>query len=70
MSDPIKIGIAGLGTVGAGLIKIIQKNSDILNTRVGRSIEIVAVSALSKTKDRGVDLSSYQWEKRRYRYFC
>ena len=62
MSDPIKIGIAGLGTVGAGLIKIIQKNSDILNTRVGRSIEIVAVSALSKTKDRGVDLSSYQWE--------
>jgi homoserine dehydrogenase len=62
MSDPIKIGIAGLGTVGAGLIKIIQKNSDILNTRAGRSIEIVAVSALSKTKDRGVDLSSYQWE--------
>jgi homoserine dehydrogenase len=46
MSDTIKIGIAGLGTVGAGLIKIIQKNSKILAARSGKSIEIIAVSAL------------------------
>jgi len=62
MSDTIKIGIAGLGTVGAGLIKIIQKNSKILTARAGKSIEIIAVSALSKSKDRGVDLSAYEWE--------
>ena len=62
MSDTIKIGIAGLGTVGAGLIKIIQKNSKILAARSGKSIKIIAVSALSKSKDRGVDLSAYEWE--------
>lgn len=62
MSNPIRIGIAGLGTVGAGLIKIIQKNSNILEARAGKSIKIVAVSALSKSKDRGVDLTAYEWE--------
>jgi len=62
MADPIKLGIAGLGTVGVGLIKIIQQNSDMLTARAGRSIEITAVSARSKSKDRGVDLSGYAWE--------
>ena len=62
MADPIKLGIAGLGTVGAGLIKIVQNNLNILEARSGRTIQITAVSALSKSKDRGVDLSSYAWE--------
>ncbi|MDA9290993.1 homoserine dehydrogenase, partial [Amylibacter sp.] len=62
MSNPIRIGIAGLGTVGAGLIKIIQKNSNILEARAGKPIKIIAVSALSKSKDRGVDLTAYEWE--------
>ena len=62
MADPIKLGIAGLGTVGAGLIKIVQNNLSILEARSGRAIQISAVSALSKSKDRGVDLSSYAWE--------
>ena len=62
MADPIKLGIAGLGTVGAGLIKIVQNNLSILEARSGRTIQISAVSALSKSKDRGVDLSSYAWE--------
>ena len=62
MADPIKLGIAGLGTVGAGLIKIVQNNAGLLTTRAGRPIEITAVSARSKSKDRGVDLSAYAWE--------
>lgn len=62
MADPIKLGIAGLGTVGVGLIKIVQKNAGLLTTRAGRPIEITAVSARSKTKNRDVDLSGYAWE--------
>ena len=62
MADPIKLGIAGLGTVGVGLIKIIQNNAVLLTARAGRPIEITAVSARSKTKNRDVDLSGYAWE--------
>jgi len=62
MSDPLKIAIAGLGTVGAGVVKMIQTHGELLARRAGRPLEIVAVSARSKGKDRGVDLSGYAWE--------
>ncbi len=61
MTDAFKIGIAGLGTVGTGVIKILTQNADIIAARAGRPIEIMAVSARSKNKDRGVDLSNYDW---------
>ncbi|HIP23187.1 MAG TPA: homoserine dehydrogenase, partial [Rhodobacteraceae bacterium] len=62
MSKPLKIAIAGLGTVGAGVVKMIQTHGDLLARRAGRPLEIVAVSARSKGKNRGVDLSAYAWE--------
>jgi len=62
MSNALRLGIAGLGTVGVGVVKIVQKHATMLNARSGRPIIISAVSALSKTKDRGVDLSAYAWE--------
>ncbi|MEM6311933.1 MAG: homoserine dehydrogenase, partial [Pseudomonadota bacterium] len=62
MSDPLRLGIAGLGTVGAGVVKILRKHSKMLTARTGKSIEISAVSARSRDKDRGVNLSSYAWE--------
>ena len=62
MSDPIRLGIAGLGTVGVGVVKIIQRQATLLASRCGRPIEIVAVSARSKDKDRGVNLTRYAWE--------
>jgi homoserine dehydrogenase len=62
MAEPLRLGIAGLGTVGVGLIKIVQKNAGLLTTRAGRPIEITVVSARSKTKNRDVDLSEYDWE--------
>lgn len=62
MSDPIRLGIAGLGTVGVGVVKIVQRQADLLTARCGRPIEIVAVSARSKDKDRGVNLTRYAWE--------
>lgn len=62
MTTPLRLGIAGLGTVGTGVVRIVQSNADLLAARTGRTIEVVAVSARSRTKDRGVDLSAYAWE--------
>jgi len=60
--DQLRLGIAGLGTVGAGLVNIVQNNADLLSARAGRDIVITAVSARDKNRDRGVDLSPYAWE--------
>jgi len=62
MTAPLRLGIAGLGTVGTGVIRLIQTEGDLIAARAGRRIEVVAVSARSRSKDRGVDLSAYGWE--------
>ena len=62
MTHPLRLGIAGLGTVGVGVVRIVQKHADLLQARSGRRITISAVSARSRDKDRGVDLSAYAWE--------
>jgi len=61
MSEPLKIAIAGLGTVGAGTVKILQEQSSILTARAGRAITVTAVSARNQGRDRGIDLSGIQW---------
>ena len=53
MTSPLRIGIAGLGTVGGGTLKILSEHSDMLAARTGRSIVISAVSVRDKAKDRG-----------------
>ena len=62
MPEPLRLGIAGLGTVGTGVVRIIQTHADLLHRRTGRQILISAVSARSRTKNRDVDLSAYAWE--------
>ncbi len=62
MSEPLRLGIAGLGTVGVGVVRIIRTQAALLEARLGRKIEIAAVSARSKSKDRGVPLTGYGWE--------
>ncbi|MCR9069181.1 MAG: homoserine dehydrogenase [Rhodobacteraceae bacterium] len=62
MTDPLRLGIAGLGTVGTGVIKIVQRQANMLSARCSRPIEIAAVSARSRDKDRGISLSNYAWE--------
>lgn len=44
----IKIGIAGLGTVGRGVYEILQKDAKLLTARTGAEFEVTAVSARSK----------------------
>lgn len=62
MNSPLRLGIAGLGTVGTGVAKIIAAKHNLLAARSGRPIEISAVSARSRDKDRGIDLSPFDWE--------
>ncbi|MCK5423805.1 MAG: homoserine dehydrogenase [Emcibacter sp.] len=61
MKEPLKIAIAGLGTVGVGVIKILEEHSSMIAARTGRPIEIVAVSASNRSRDRGIDISGYDW---------
>ncbi|WP_100260189.1 homoserine dehydrogenase [Qipengyuania seohaensis] len=61
MSDSLRIALAGLGTVGTGVIRLIETNREMIAARAGRPIEIVAVTARERGKDRGVDLSPYAW---------
>lgn len=61
MAQSFKIGIAGLGTVGVGVIKALRENAQIITLRAGRPIEVVAVSARDQSRDRGVDLSAVSW---------
>jgi homoserine dehydrogenase len=62
MPQPLRLGIAGLGTVGVGVLRIVEKHGDLLAARVGRPITVSAVSARSRSKDRGVSLDGYAWE--------
>lgn len=61
MAAALRIGIAGLGTVGIGVIKIIEAHGEAIARRSGRPIVIAAISAKDKSKNRNVDLSSYHW---------
>ncbi len=61
MADSLRIGIAGLGTVGASLVRILQQRSNELAITCGRAIEIIAVSARDRSRDRGIDLTGITW---------
>uniref|UniRef100_UPI001576B71F homoserine dehydrogenase n=1 Tax=Sphingomonas bacterium TaxID=1895847 RepID=UPI001576B71F len=61
MTHPLRIALAGLGNVGAGVVKLLDANADLIARRAGRPIEIVAVSARDRTRDRGIDLARFAW---------
>lgn len=61
MQQPLILGIAGLGTVGAGLLQLLQRHEGRLRDRAGRPIRVGGVSARTKGKDRSVDLSAVPW---------
>ncbi|VTZ51711.1 Homoserine dehydrogenase [Methylocella tundrae] len=61
MLPPLRIGLAGLGTVGAAVLRLLERQAEVLTRRTGRKILVVAVSARDAAKQRGVDLSRFKW---------
>jgi homoserine dehydrogenase len=61
MAEPLKVGLAGLGTVGTAVVELLERGRDKLVARCGRAIDIVAVSARSRGKKRDVELKKFRW---------
>ena len=61
MLKPLRLGLAGLGTVGASVLKIVADNADGLALRAGRPVVVTAVSARDRSRDRGIDRSGLTW---------
>jgi homoserine dehydrogenase len=61
MTAPLRLALAGLGTVGAGVVKLLDENAALITRRAGRPLEIVAVSARDRSRQRGVDLARFDW---------
>lgn len=54
--EPLRIGIAGLGTVGGGVVRLIQQNATLLAQRCGQPVQVVAASAKNLSKARELPL--------------
>tara|TARA_R110001583_G_scaffold193532_1_gene362159 strand:- start:2599 stop:3903 length:1305 start_codon:yes stop_codon:yes gene_type:complete len=63
VKDVVKIGVAGLGTVGAGTVKLLSEHRDILTDRSGRQIVVTAVSSRDRTRDRGFSTEGLIWHE-------
>jgi homoserine dehydrogenase len=61
MAEPLKVGLAGLGTVGSAVVHLLDQGREKLMARCGRPIEIVALNARSRSKRRGFDLKKFRW---------
>ena len=61
MTGTLRIGVAGLGTVGVGTVRLLAEHADLLAQRCGRRLEVAAVSARERNRDRGVDVSAARW---------
>jgi homoserine dehydrogenase len=61
MAEPLKVGLAGLGTVGTAVVHLLEQGRDKLTARCGRPIEVVAVSARSRSKRRDIDVRKFRW---------
>jgi homoserine dehydrogenase len=57
----LRLGIAGLGTVGGGVVRLLAEHGDLLSARCGRPLQVTAVSARDRSRDRGLDLSAFAW---------
>lgn len=61
MAEAFRVGIAGLGTVGIGALRILTTRATELALAAGRPITVTAVASRDRGRDRGVDLSGYRW---------
>jgi homoserine dehydrogenase len=61
MSQTLRVGIAGLGTVGSSVVRLLERQSSALASRTGRKITVTGVTARDRSRDRGIDTSSFRW---------
>lgn len=61
MLPPLRVGVAGLGTVGLSVLRLLDRRAVALAAMTGRPVEVVAVSARRRDMDRGLDLRRYAW---------
>ncbi|BBK42739.1 homoserine dehydrogenase [Allostella vacuolata] len=61
MSETLRVGVAGIGTVGAGTLRLLETHADRIAERAGRRIVVTAVSARDRRRDRGIDLTGVRW---------
>ncbi len=61
MSRPLSVALAGLGTVGVGVLHLLRENADLIAGRAGRPIAVTAVSARDRGRDRGLTLAGLRW---------
>ena len=57
MMRKISVGIIGLGTIGSGVVKILQDNGDIIKKRLGVIVEVTKIADLDITTDRGIKVN-------------
>ncbi|HVB88923.1 MAG TPA: homoserine dehydrogenase [Beijerinckiaceae bacterium] len=61
MSQPLRVGVAGLGTVGASVIRLLHRKADALEQRTGRRIIVQGVCALDRQRERGLPPGERTW---------
>lgn len=61
MNNSLRVGIAGLGTVGSALVTVLKEKSELLVSQCGRPLSVTGVSARDKSRDRGIDISTFAW---------
>ncbi len=61
MIDPLRIGVAGLGTVGTSVVRLLARQENTFSARCGRPVRVTAVAARNRAKERGIDLSRHVW---------
>jgi len=52
----IKVGLIGLGTVGSGVVRILQDNAALIEERLGAVVRLVKVADIDWERDRGIPL--------------
>ncbi len=61
MTDALRLGVAGLGTVGCALIQLLARQNTLLEGRCGRPLSVTAVSARTRGRDRGISVDHLDW---------